>query len=176
MGTLKKIVNILVMLYLVVAALIFLDILNVGQSSNPTFYTNFFIAGAALMLLELVVENLYVMSLKRSQGQTQNKINELKASLYDHKQELQEIKTKHAEELAAARAANANAPASYPKAPVQVPPPARSQYNEPIVKPVNSPLDNDLIITPAPIPPAPAAPEYRPTNNPDVDTYREPNR
>jgi hypothetical protein len=102
MEGIKKIVNILVMLYLAAAALIYLGILHVGQESNPGFYTNFFLVGGALMLLELIVENLYIMTLKRGQVHTQQKINELKATLYDHKQEIQDIRNRHAEEAAAA--------------------------------------------------------------------------
>lgn len=105
MEGIKKIVNILVMLYLVAATLIYLGILNVGQDSNPGFYTGFFVVGGILMLLELIVENLYIASLKRGHGQTLHKINELKASLYDHQQQIQDLRKRQAAEAEAAAAA-----------------------------------------------------------------------
>jgi len=174
---LKKIVNILVMIYLVLAILIYLDILNIGQNTNPGFYTNFFIAGGILMLLELLAENIYIMTLKRGFGHYQNKINELKATLYDHKQELQDLKNKHNDEIAAIRASQVQHPTphQYPKEPVMVPPPARN-YNQPPTRPVGTSADPDLTITPAPIPPRPVDPENYPLRNPDSDTHREPNR
>jgi len=98
MEGIKKFINIAVMLYLVAAALIYLGILNVGQNSNPDFYTTFFLVGGVIMLLELIIENLYIMHLKRGHGHTQQKINELKAHLYDHKQELQDIRKRQAGE------------------------------------------------------------------------------
>ncbi|PIQ21702.1 MAG: hypothetical protein COW65_07500 [Cytophagales bacterium CG18_big_fil_WC_8_21_14_2_50_42_9] len=98
MEGIKKFINIVVMLYLVAAALIYLGILNVGQNSYPDFYTNFFLVGGAIMLLELLIENLYIMTLKRGQLHHQQKINELKAHLYDHKLELQDIRKRQAEE------------------------------------------------------------------------------
>src|SRR3712207_1010669 len=110
MEGIKKFVNILVMLYLVAAVLIYLGILNVGQDTTPGFYTTFFLVGGGLMLLELIVENLYIMTLKRGYGHTQQKINELKASLYDHKQEIQALRNRQAEEPAARTATAATAP------------------------------------------------------------------
>jgi len=103
MEGIKKFINIVVMLYLVAAALIYLGILNVGQNTNPDFYTIFFLVGGGIMLLELIIENLYIMSLKRGQSHNQQKINELKAHLYDHKLELQDIRKRQAEESAMAK-------------------------------------------------------------------------
>ena len=167
METVKKTVNILVMIYLVLALLIYLDILNIGQNTNPGFYTNFFLAGGFLMLLELITENIYIMILKRSQVQQyQNKINELKASLYDQKQETQDLIKKHNEELAVARASqSAVAPAVH-----------HPQPQEPISRPVLTPINPDLTFNPAPLPPKPINPADYPTKNTDSDTYREPNR
>ena len=105
MEGIKKIVNVLVMIYLVAAALIYLKILNVGQDTTPGFYTTFFVVGGILMLLELIVENLYIMTLRRGHLHNQQKINELKASLYDHKQEIQDLRIQHAEAATAATAA-----------------------------------------------------------------------
>ena len=110
MEGIKKFINIVVMLYLVAAALIYLGILNVGQNANPDFYTIFFLVGGGIMLLELIIENLYIMRLKRGHSHNQQKINELKAHLYDHKLELQDIRKRQAEESAMAnpQAAPAN--------------------------------------------------------------------
>jgi hypothetical protein len=163
----KKIVNVLVMLYLVAAALIYLKILNVGQDSNPGFYTNFFLVGGVLMLVELLVENAYIMSLKRGHLQTQQKINELKASLYDHKQEIQdhkqEIQDMRTRQTEAAIAAAA--PVTPPAAAV---PPAATSYTtatapvtaaptgtDPlpqVVRPVETENNPRVIITPSPTP------------------------
>jgi hypothetical protein len=157
----KKIVNVLVMLYLVAAALIYLGILNVGQDANPGFYTNFFLVGGVLMLVELLVENMYIMSLKRGHLQTQQKINELKASLYDHKQEIQDMRTRQAEVAAVA----ATTPVTPPTAAV---PPTATSYTTatapvtaaptgteplpPVIKPVDPDNNPRVIITPSPTP------------------------
>jgi hypothetical protein len=156
MQGIKKIVNILVMLYLVAAALIYLDILNVGQQTNPAgFYTPFFLAGGLLLLLELIVENLYIMTLKRGQGHTQQKINELKALLYDHKQEIQDLRNRHAEEAAAAASIPKDSPATVPPAYTTATAPitAAPTGTEPVpqvVKPVDPTENPHVIITPKP--------------------------
>ena len=154
MEGIKKIVNVLVMIYLVAAALIYLKILNVGQDTTPGFYTTFFVVGGILMLLELIVENLYIMTLRRGHLHNQQKINELKASLYDHKQEIQDLRIQHAEAASAATAA--------------APPPAATSYTTttapitaaptgtepvpPVVKPVERTDNPHVIITPSPTP------------------------
>jgi hypothetical protein len=167
METIKKTVNILVMIYLVLALLIYLDILNIGQNTNPGFYTNFFLAGGFLMLLELITENIYIMMLKKSHAkQYQHQINELKANLYDQKKETQDLIKKHEAELATARAT-----------PSYVPPQVRHPHpQESTSRPVLTPIDPDIVITPAPLPPTPVNPADYPTHNTDSDTYREPNR
>lgn len=163
MEMIKKIVNILVMVYLVLALLLYLDILNIGQQTNPGFYTNFFLAGGLLLLLELIVENIYIMAVKRQHLPYQNKINELKASLYDQKQETQDLIKKHHEELAVARATS------------HVPP--QAPYPQEITsRPVLTPIDPNIIMTPAPLTSKPVDPADYPTKNTDSDTYREPNR
>ncbi len=93
MEAIKKFINVLVILYLVAATLIYLDVLKVGQDANPNFNTTFYIIGGVILLLELLVENLYIASLKRDQVHTQHKINELKALLYDQKQEMQQYRS-----------------------------------------------------------------------------------
>ena len=167
METIKKAVNILVMIYLVLGLLIYLGILNVGQQTNPNFYTNFFLAGGMLMLLELVTENIYIMFLKKNEAkQYQHKINELKASLYDQKQETQDLIKKHKEELAAARA--------IPDA--VLPLVSHPQPHETTSRPVLTPIDPDVTINPAPLSNKPTGQAKYPTKNPDSDIYREPNR
>lgn len=166
MEGIKKIVNILVMLYLVAATLIYLGILNVGQDSNPGFYTGFFVVGGILMLLELIVENLYIASLKRGHGQTLHKINELKASLYDNQQQLQDLRNRQAAEAAAAAtpvahpAATHSAGASYTTTPAPVTEassvpltaaPTGTDPVPPLVKPVEE-NPSRVIITPSPTP------------------------
>jgi hypothetical protein len=156
MEGIKKIVNILVMLYLVAAVLIYLRILDVGQASNPGFYTGFFLVGGVLMLLELIVENIYIATLKRGHVQTQQKINELKASLYDHKQEIQDIRTRQAEEAAAASAAAARTTTpggSYTTttAPITAAP-TGTEPVPPVVRPTEPVNNPNVIITPSPTP------------------------
>ncbi len=93
METIKKIVNVLAMLYVVAVVLVYLDVLKIGQDSYPNYNNILLLVGAGILLLELITENLYITSLKRGHVQTQHKINELKALLYDQKQEMQQYKT-----------------------------------------------------------------------------------
>ncbi len=160
MEKIKNFVNILVMIYLVVALLIYLGILNVGQQTRPDFYNNFYLAGGFLMLLELITENIYIMVIKRRQGQYQRKINELKASLYDQEREIQNLRKNQNDELAA-RTSTGHVP----------PQPRPTSY-----QPVLTPIDPDISFNPAPLLPKPVNPADNPTKNPDSDRYREPNR
>jgi hypothetical protein len=170
MEGIKKFVNILVMLYLVAAALIYLGILNVGQESNPGFYTTFFLVGGFLMLLELIVENLYIMTLKRGHVHTQQKINELKATLYDHKQEIQDIRNRQAEEAAAIPKATTTATATVPPAyttstaPITAAPTGTEPIPQ-VVKPVEPAGNDNVIITPNP---GVQDPERRRPDNSDI--------
>jgi hypothetical protein len=163
METFKKIVDVVVMVYLVIALLIYLDILNVGQHTQPEFYTNFFLVGGAIMLLELVVENVYVLLLKRSQGRPyQRQINELKAQLYDQKQELETLR---------------NQPRLQPdpaSSGIRITPVTPAE--DLAVKPVVAPQDTNVIINPQ-ILDSPADRDPRGPRNPDSEfDYREPNR
>ncbi|RDC61454.1 hypothetical protein [Adhaeribacter pallidiroseus] len=92
MDAVKKFVNVVVMLYLIAATLIYLDVLKVGQDTNPNFNTTFYIIGGVILLLELLVENLYIATLKREHTHKDRKVNELKALLYDQKHEMQQYK------------------------------------------------------------------------------------
>lgn len=93
MEAIKKFVNVVVILYLIAATLIYLDVLKIGQDTNPNFNTTFYIIGGVILLLELLVENLYITTLKREHVHGQRKINELKALLYDQKQEMQQYRS-----------------------------------------------------------------------------------
>ncbi len=93
MDAVKKFVNVVVMLYLIAATLIYLDVLKVGQDNNPNFNTTFYLIGGVILLLELLVENLYIATLKREHTHKDRKVNELKALLYDQKQEMQQYKS-----------------------------------------------------------------------------------
>ena len=93
MEAIKKFVNVVALLYLVAATLIYLDVLKVGQDSNPNFNTTFYIIGGVILLLELLAENLYIATLKREHVHKDRKVNELKALLYDQKQEMQQYKS-----------------------------------------------------------------------------------
>jgi hypothetical protein len=162
METIKKTVNILIMIYLVLALLVYLGILNIGQETNPNFYTNFFLAGGFLMLLELITENIYIWVIKKHQKQQyQHQINQLKASLYDQEQKIQTLTRKHQEELTAQQTKIEH-----------VPPQPRPTAYQPVLTPINP----DITFNPAPLPPKPVDPTNNPTKNPDSDKYREPNR
>ncbi len=149
MGTIKKLVNVVVMLYLIAAVLIYFDVLNVGQNTNPIFYPNFFLAGGIIMLVELITENLYIMTLKRGHVHTQNKINELKALLYDHKQEIQDIRKKKADDHIA----------------------NTSVTSAPVTKPVTPAPDANVIVMPKSWSGIPNPDQPRP-HNPDAETNR----
>ena len=95
MENFKNIVNILVVLYLVFAALVLFDIVGVTYYDanftrfNPeNFFYILFIIGAFIMLLKLITDLLYTAALKRERAQDHTKINKLKAEIYDLKQEV----------------------------------------------------------------------------------------
>ncbi|MGY2133696.1 hypothetical protein ACW9KT_15820 [Hymenobacter sp. HD11105] len=91
----KRLVNVLVMVYLLLALLFILtpasrDLImsSVGLNNDlATFYNTMFIIGAVLLALELLVENLYNVALQRDVTRQTGKVNELKARLYDHQME-----------------------------------------------------------------------------------------
>lgn len=91
----KRIVNVLVMVYLLLALLFILtpasrDLImsSVGLNNDlAAFYYTMFVVGAILLGLELLVENLYNVALQRDVTRQTGKVNELKARLYDHQME-----------------------------------------------------------------------------------------
>jgi len=92
MESFKKILNILVMVYLLIAFLFLLRILSVSKfvalfdmTDNAEFFNRMLWAGAILLLAELIVENAYIATLRRGLEKEHRKITELKAQLYDQK-------------------------------------------------------------------------------------------
>jgi hypothetical protein len=97
MLALKRIVTVAVMIYLLLALLFILapavrsSVMGMGsglsaiEQERQFFYT-LSIIGAVILALHLVTENLDSVLLRRSVSQHENKINELKAKLYDSQQ------------------------------------------------------------------------------------------
>ena len=97
MLALKRIVTVAVMVYLLLALLFVLapavrtTLMDMGSGLSAlekerSFYYTLFLIGAGLLALHLITENLDSVLLRRSVSQQENKINELKAKLYDHQQ------------------------------------------------------------------------------------------
>ena len=97
MLALKRIVTVAVMVYLLLALLFVLapavrtTMMDMGSGLSElekerSFYYTLFLIGAGLLALHLITENLDSVLLRRSVTQQENKINELKAKLYDHQQ------------------------------------------------------------------------------------------
>ncbi|AIZ63078.1 hypothetical protein PK28_04080 [Hymenobacter sp. DG25B] len=98
MLALKRLVTILVMVYLLLALLFILSpatrdavagAFGLGTDMS-TFYWVLFIVAAVLLAVQLLVENLDSTMLRRNISQHEGKINELKARLYDQQMELRE--------------------------------------------------------------------------------------
>lgn len=97
MLTLKRIVTVAVMIYLLLALLfIFVpavrsSVMGMGsglsaiEQERQLFYV-MFVIGAVIMALHLITENLDSVILRRTVTQHEGKINELKAKLYDQQQ------------------------------------------------------------------------------------------
>lgn len=97
MLALKRVVTVAVMVYLLLALLFVLapavrtSVMGMGTGLSAleqerSFYNTLFLIGAGLLVLHLITENLDSVLLRREVGQNTNKINELKAKLYDHQQ------------------------------------------------------------------------------------------
>jgi len=94
MEALRKFVNILVLVFLVYAILVLLNVIsteyldNTFTSFSPeNYYKTIFGIAGGLLLLYLIVSNLSILTLKRERNVLSNRINELKATLYDKKEE-----------------------------------------------------------------------------------------
>lgn len=92
MEMLKKVINILAMVYLIVVFLFLLRILSVSKfvalfdmAHDAAFYNRLLWVGAVLLLAELLIENAYIASLKRGLELEHRQITELKAQLYDQR-------------------------------------------------------------------------------------------
>ena len=94
MFALKRVVTVAVMVYLLLALLFFLfpavrsSVAGLGGSGSlvddeRNFFYVLSIIGAAVLAVQLVVENLDSSLLRREVGKQDGKINELKAKLYD---------------------------------------------------------------------------------------------
>ncbi|GGF05756.1 hypothetical protein [Hymenobacter cavernae] len=163
MLTLKRIVNVVAMVYLLLALLFVfspatrdtfasaLGLNTAGTIGNPdsaynlaTFYNTLFITGLVLLALELLVENVHNLGLHRDISRHESKVNELKAKLYDHQMEQRDRELQQRSVTAAPVAAPAptTTPASHsPMFPQQDP----GLANAPMEKP-------NVIIPPAPAP------------------------
>lgn len=94
MEALRKIANILVLLFLVYAVLVLLNVISTEyldttftSFSPENYYKTIFGIAAGILLLYLMVSNLSILALKRERTLLNNRINELKANLYDKKEE-----------------------------------------------------------------------------------------
>lgn len=97
MLTLKRIVTVAVMIYLLLALLFVLvpavraAVMGVGPGlsgieQERQFFYVMFIIGGVVLALQLLTENLDSLLLRRAVSQNEGKINELKAKLYDTQQ------------------------------------------------------------------------------------------
>ena len=97
MLSLKRIVTAAVMIYLLLALLFVLvpavrtSVMDMGTGLSALeqerqFYYTLFVIGAVILALHLPTENLDSLLLRRAVNQHENKINELKAKLYDSQQ------------------------------------------------------------------------------------------
>lgn len=95
MLVLKRLVTILVMVYVLLALLLVLSpgsrdglmAVTAGTGNAVGFYYVLFVVGAVLLTLQLITENLDSTLLRRDISAREGKINELKARLYDQQME-----------------------------------------------------------------------------------------
>ena len=92
MEGLRKFANILVLAFLVFAVLVLLNIISTPyldttftNFSPENYYKTIFGIAAGLLLVYLIVSNVSILALKRERITLHNRINELKANLYDRK-------------------------------------------------------------------------------------------
>lgn len=97
MLALKRLVTVAVMVYLLLALLFILapavrtSVMGMGTGLSALeqerqFYYTMFVIGAVILAIHLITENLDSVLLRRSVSQQENRINELKAKLYDQQQ------------------------------------------------------------------------------------------
>ncbi|MBC3540408.1 hypothetical protein ACFSC6_10995 [Rufibacter sediminis] len=156
MESFKKFVNILVMVYLLIALLFLLRILSVSKfvmlfdlATHADFFNRLLWVGVVLLLAELLVENVYIATLKRSLERESRLHTELKAK---HT----EWKAKHYDQQLKASGAPL-IPEPDPARPAAVPPQTSPRAD------TAANHDEQLIITPAPMPPT-----LNPDENPNL--------
>lgn len=117
MLVLKRLVTILVMVYVLLALLLILSpgsrdgLMAVTTGTNEAgFYNALFIIGAVLLTLQLITENLDSVLLRREVAAREGKINELKARLYDQQMEQRDREIQHRAAMASATTTAAPAP------------------------------------------------------------------
>ena len=88
MEALRKIANVVVLLFLVYAFLVLVNVISTEYldttftSFNPeNYYKTIFGIAAGILLLYLLVSNLSILAMKRERTLLNNRINELKANL-----------------------------------------------------------------------------------------------
>ena len=133
MLVLKRLVTILVMVYVLLALLLILSpgsrdgLMAVTTGTNATgFYYALFIVGAVLLALQLITENLDSTLLRRDVAAREGKINELKARLYDQQLEMR------SPAAGTPRTGTTVHPEGY-VTPAPVPPPAPRRDDAPLV-------------------------------------------
>ncbi|QDA59652.1 hypothetical protein [Hymenobacter jejuensis] len=174
MLALKRLVTILVMVYLLLALLLILSppvrdtfVSTFGLNGDlATFYNTLFVIGAVLLGLQLITENIDSVMLRREIAAHQGKVNELKARLYDQQMEQRE---RDIQQRSTATAASTTV----------VPPTTTVVQPTPIVPPtvVNTPPSTVTYGSADPAYVAPAAnPSTAPLSNPSTATSTEPHR
>ena len=112
MLTLKRIVTVAVMVYLLLALLFILapsvrsSLMGLSNSLSDlakerNFFYVMFVVGAIVLALHLVTENLDSLALRRTVSKHESKINELKAKIYDNQQQATLVPDAHADPLPA---------------------------------------------------------------------------
>ncbi|AMM50529.1 hypothetical protein TH61_04165 [Rufibacter sp. DG15C] len=92
MEPVKKFLNVLVMVYLVITFLFLLHILSVSKfvmlfdmADNASFYYSLLWVGALLLFTLLLVENAYIATLKRGLERERRQLTDAKAQLFDQR-------------------------------------------------------------------------------------------
>lgn len=95
MEALRKFANIIVLLFLIFTMLVLLNVISTEyldatftSFSPENYYKTLFAIAAAFLLVYLLVSNMSLLALKKERNVLNNRINELKAKMYDHKEEI----------------------------------------------------------------------------------------
>ncbi|WP_242920766.1 hypothetical protein [Pontibacter liquoris] len=103
MKTLNAILNVVVLAYVVLAILLLTTAVKESDLFDITtpqqvlsFYKILLAVGGGIMLTKLLVNSLYISGIRYEQHQAQLKINELKADLYEKRQEFRSNSYKQA--------------------------------------------------------------------------------